>query len=508
MKLSVRILTLAVLMAALAPSCDKSNPENGGSVTPTPTPTPTPEPKPTQADYTILYYGCGGGNLDAGDEYTILDMAKALPEKDSNVRILAQYKYSSPKSTAFTAKDNTLSGEAGHLYRYEVSPKIIAPKNSKKCLILPQDAQYGNQNGKSELFQPDSIASFIKYGVATAPAKDYVLIFCGHGNGYNLFEDIPGAEKTKSTVGDENHESNPGVTMYQIKEGIARSGVNITLLAFESCEMGQIEVVAELQGSAKYMLASGHSINSLAHSEFIYALLDGEPLMESMAEYAQVSLNNNLSNKDGNMNFAVTDFSQTEPFFKALKEITDYMCKNVKDNLKGYKTAAGKTFQFEKEDSKFDIYDYLCFLGSDVYKDDAEYTRLLENVSKTLEKAQPIHYNSLSCKGNKYYDKLSYSVVLGAQGYIVEYSDHGKKQIARDKKGSTYKLKKNVVGVLLDENEKGAWNITYNLTAFDKTVGWSRWFEKNPAFPRNNPPFFLFQTEDDEVSDLEDFLAL
>ena len=505
MKKTLSILTMAALLVALVPSCNKTTPENnggkdnGGDVTPDPTPDPTPAPDPV--DYTILFYGCGGGNLDSDDENNLKDVAKALPEKDSKVRFLAQYKYSSPKSVTFTPADEddnyVAAGQAGHLYRYEVTAAIVASDDESSTYIkLPQGAQYGNQNAKAELFQPDSIASFIKYGVATAPAKNYILVFGGHGNGYNLYEDIPWTE-SKTTVSDENLEDDPSVSMYHIKEGIKRSGATITLLAFESCEMGQIEVVAELQNSAKYMMASGHSISALAYNELISSIQKGDKFMDIMISFARGSLNDNLPRKGGHMNFSVTDFSKTQPFFTALKEITDYLCNNVKeDKLEGYKTAAADTYQFDKEDSKFDIYDYLCFLGRDVYSEDAEYTRLLENVTKTLNEAQPIHYNSLDCKGDKYYAWLSYSVVMGAQGYMLDFQNKGQRQIARDKNGTTYRLVNNVVGDQIKEDSYGAWAKTYNLTTFDKTVGWSKWFEKNPAFPRNNPPFYLYQRDD------------
>lgn len=495
MNKNVRILTVVALMAVLFSSCNKTTTEPG--TTPTPTPTPGPE---AQVDYTILYYGCGGGNLDGGDEDTVMEMAQALPESDSNVRILVQYKYSSPKSRSYTVTGgdkNTLAGEAGHVYRYEVTPKVIAPKGSSQTLLLPSNAQYGNQNAQCELFQPDSIASFIKYAVKQAPAKDYILVFSGHGNGYSLYEDIPIA--TKSTVSDDNFDGDTAISMYQVKEGIKRSGVNIALLAFESCEMGQIEVVAELQNSAKYMMASGHSISGLGYPQFINALLDQEDFLVCCTEFAKASLNANLSGKGGNMNFAVTDFSKTAPFFEALKNITTYLCAHKVDNLNGYLAAAGKTYQFDQEDSKFDIIDYLYFLGSEVYSQDAEYLQLLNTVKETFLAAQPIHFNSLACKGNIFYDRLSYSITLGAQGYMAEYSDRGRKQVARASDGTTYRLINNVVGEELNTSADLAWSKTYNLTTFDKTVGWSKWFSVNPAFPRNNPPFYNFQNADQPI---------
>jgi len=502
MRKLVSIFTMAALLAVLVPACDKTTPENrdgkddSGKTDPTPTPTPS-----AKADYTILFYGIGGGDLDLSDEQTILDMARSLPKENSNVRIVVEYKYSSEKGVKKNEKSSDgfkISGVPGQVYRYEVTPSIAAKKNAAKYLQLPEEAAYGKQAADAEMFQPDSIASFIKYAAKQAPANQYIMFISGHGNGYNLFDDVPLA--TKATAYDDCFK-NGGISMYQLKEGIKRSGVQLAVLGFQSCEMGQLEVVAELQGAASYMMASGHSINDLGYNEMLDAMLDGETFQVCMKELVMGSLKANLPMKGGNMNFSLTDLTKVGPFLNALKEITTYLCAHKVDNLNGYLAAAGKTYQYDQEDSKFDIYDYLYFLGKEVYSKDQEYQNLLATVKKTLDVAQPIHYNSLECKGDDYYDNLSYSVTLGAQGYLAEYSDKGHRQIARAKNGDTYRLKMNVVGQLVNQEPETAWDKTYQLTTFDKTVGWSKWFAVNPAFPRNNPPFYNYQTPDEPIDD-------
>ena len=461
MKKFTCILTTAALLVALAPACDKTTPENKNNNNPeeeTPSVTPT-----AKADYTILFYGIGGGNLDTDDEGAIQDMARSLTEENSKVRVLVQYKYSSEKGVNKLEKsENTrISGKAGQIYRYEVTPDIDAPKGANYKLNLPDSYQYGNQGANAEMFQPDSIASFIKYGVQQAPASQYLLFISGHGNGYSLFDDIP--LPTKATAYDDCFK-NGGISMYELKEGIKRSGVQLALLGFESCEMGQLEVVAELQGAANYMMASGHSINDLGYNEMLDAMLDGETFQVCMDELVLGSLKANLPKKGGHMNFSLTDLTKVGPFLNALKDITAYLCAHKMDNLKGYLSAAGKTYQYDQEENKFDIYDYLYFLGKEVYSQDEDYQALLKTVKKTLDVAQPIHYNFLHCKGD-YYDNLSYSVMLGAQGYTVEYGKRGKTQIARDKNGTTYRLVNNVVSTQsLKSDTEYAWNLTYELT--------------------------------------------
>lgn len=504
MKRLVSIFTLAALLAVLVPSCDKTTPENrdgkDDSEKTDPTPTPTPSAK---ADYTILYYGIGGGNLDIGDEDTIKDMAKALDGENCNIRIITQYKYSSEAGVAAKEKamNFKISGEPGTVYRYEITPSILAPKGSNCYLTLPKDSKFAGADYK--MFAPENISSFIKYAVEKAPASQYLFFVTGHGDGYDLAADIP---LTKTTATDENFEDNPGISMYQIKEGIRQSGVQLALLGYQSCEMGQIEVISELQGAASYIMASGHTISDFGYTNMIEAMRDGDPFKTALEDLVRGSLNENLPQKGGNANFHVTDMEKLPAFLGTLKEITTYLCANKLDNEKGYLAAAAKTYQYDEDENKFDLYDYLYFLGKEVYSKDQNYLNLLEKVKAALEQAQPIHYNSLECKGDKYYDNLSYSVCLGAQGYLVDYTDNGRKQQAIDKKGTIYSLVNNVVDtskpIKTDANK--AWDKTYNLTTFDKTVGWSKWFAVNPAFPRNNPPFYIYQTPDEPVDDDDD----
>ena len=504
MKRLVSIFTLAALLAVLVPSCDKTTPENrdgkDDSEKTDPTPTPTPSAK---ADYTILYYGIGGGNLDIGDEDTIKDMAKALDGENCNIRIITQYKYSSEAGVAAKEKamNFKISGEPGTVYRYEITPSILAPKGSNCHLTLPKDSKFAGADYK--MFAPENISSFIKYAVEKAPASQYLFFVTGHGDGYNLAADIP---LTKTTATDEKFEDNPGISMYQIKEGIRQSGVQLALLGYQSCEMGQIEVISELQGAASYIMASGHTISDFGYTNMIEAMRDGDPFKTALEDLVRGSLNENLPQKGGNANFHVTDMEKLPAFLGALKEITTYLCANKLDNEKGYLAAAAKTYQYDEDENKFDLYDYLYFLGKEVYSKDQNYLNLLEKVKAALEQAQPIHYNSLECKGDKYYDNLSYSVCLGAQGYLVDYTEQGRKQQAIDKKGTIYSLVNNVVDtskpIKTDANK--AWDKTYNLTTFDKTVGWSKWFAVNPAFPRNNPPFYNYQTPDEPVDDDDD----
>jgi hypothetical protein len=60
-------------------------------------PTPTPEPE-SQAEYTILYYGTGGANLDQFFIRSIPQFCEADPVAYKHVNVVVQYKYSTSKN--------------------------------------------------------------------------------------------------------------------------------------------------------------------------------------------------------------------------------------------------------------------------------------------------------------------------------------------------------------------------------------------------------------------------
>ena len=258
-------------------------------------------------------------------------MAKTLDGENCNVRIITQYKYSTKEGVAQKEKQRNfkISGEPGTVYRYEITPSIIAPKGSDHYLTLPKDTKIAGADYK--MYAPENISSFIKYAVEKAPANQYLFFVTGHGDGYNLEADIP---LTKTTASDENFEENPGISMYQIKEGIRQSGVQFALLGYQSCEMGQIEVISELQGAASYIMASGHTISDFGYGDMIEAMRDGDPFKTVLEDLARGSLNENLPQKGGNANFHITDMSKLPAFLATLKDITTYLCANKLDNEK------------------------------------------------------------------------------------------------------------------------------------------------------------------------------
>ena len=60
---------------------------------------PAPQPESEQlAEYTILYYAHGGGNLDKKALSMIADFYKANPDAYKKVNVVVQYKFSKAKT--------------------------------------------------------------------------------------------------------------------------------------------------------------------------------------------------------------------------------------------------------------------------------------------------------------------------------------------------------------------------------------------------------------------------
>ena len=178
---------------------------------------PTIEPEEL-ADATILWYGCGGGNVDAAILEDFHKFYKAKPESFDRVNVVAQYK-TSLNPTVYKQIDyetvvqwademSKLKSEeemenmnlveyfllchpkAGESYRFAVDPK----KTLRKQLL--ETEPYGEKN--ADITNPDSLTNFINWAAKNYPAKRYILVMADHGGGYLPHSDL--ADATSSPM--------------------------------------------------------------------------------------------------------------------------------------------------------------------------------------------------------------------------------------------------------------------------------------------------------------------
>ena len=459
-----------------------------------------------EADYTVMLYTVGGGNLDNQIETDIKNAAGAIKADNKKVRYLIQYKYSSQASingiSGFLP-----SGKPGHVYRYEASPNIVNTEKSP-MLLLKDDHIYGTQNEKAEFFQPDSIVNFMKYCQKVAPAKNYILVLSDHGGGYAVNDDYDKSlEKmgTRATCFDDNL-AGRGITCKEIRTALERSGMHLTMLYFDCCLMNNMETLSEVINLTDYVLASGHTNGGGNHQAFVEELYNasaGDAFTDAMSRYAKTCAqrNNMIWMLHGatwarNVDFVLTDMKKFPAILTALRDYVDFAIKNMGGaQAEDFQYAASDCYQYSPGFPLYDLRDYCEKLQANAFGHLPNEWHYYDNLENALQAAQVCHYYSIQSEGYKEITPhwLSYNVSLGAKGFIGStiLKKEPTKIYGYNKDGNlaTVDISNLNLTVLGKNTPWFAWSQTYYQLEFDKQTGWSRWLEANTGFPINNPPY-------------------
>lgn len=479
----------------------------------------------TKPEYTIMFYTVGGGDLDYSIEDDLMRAMEMLQPNDVSVRFFVQMKYSNEetywkkrrekKPTGDLSEFNLQGGEFSTVYRYELLPSMLSA-DKKTMLKLPESAKYGAQGDKAAFYEPDSIASFINYCKASNPDADkYILILSDHGGGYFPLNDYDkSAEKAVSkngprrSVGFDPELGGKSITPLELKEGILKSNVKkLNLLFYDCCLLNIVDAVCETTDIASYVLASGHSTSGCNYGELVHELylqLGGyQSQVDAFKYYTQNCSDvhyeryKNGSNdvRDHYIDWALTQTDQLPAMMSAMKRFTDAVCNYydketlpAADLLAKYQEAANYPWKYIDIYPYYDLAGYAYALAN--VMNDQEVTQAYNDLFKTIEHAIIYHSYANKAKDNN----LSYSINIGAQGYLrADFNKEHTSFACFDKNGD--------IGFYYPENEtivaspghkyaseKYAWKNSFGQSAFDKTVGWTRWLERNPAMPNNNPP--------------------
>ena len=459
-----------------------------------------------EADYTVMLYTVGGGNLDNQIETDIKNAAGAIKADNKKVRYLIQYKYSSQASingiSGFLP-----SGKPGHVYRYEASPNIVNTEKSP-MLLLKDDYIYGTQNEKAEFFQPDSIVNFMKYCQKVAPAKNYILVLSDHGGGYAVNDDYDKSlEKTgtRATCFDDNL-AGRGITCKEIRTALEKSGMHLTMLYFDCCLMNNMETLSEVINLTDYVLASGHTNGGGNHQAFVEELYNasaGDAFTDAMSRYAKTCAQRNSmiwmlhgATWARNVDFVLTDMKKFPAILTALRDYVDFAIKNMGGaQAEDFQYAASDCYQYSPGFPLYDLRDYCEKLQANAFGHLPDEWHYYDNLENALQAAQVCHYYSIQSEGYKEITPhwLSYNVSLGAKGFIGNtiLKKEPTKIYGYNKDGNlaTVDISNLNLTVLGKNTPWFAWSQTYHQLEFDKQTGWSRWLEANTGFPINNPPY-------------------
>ena len=300
MKKYLLYLTFCLLSLAALSSCSDDN-----------DPTPVPGPDPTPSGYCLMFYMSGGD-----PEHDILLMESARQAAEATGDDVA--------ATILMKASGKGEGEAHNgTYRYTAQNGV-----------LTEDPTF-NPGEDFAITDPKELTDFIRWSAEQYPNRNYLLVIGGHGQAFYPFSEIYEEEaepKTRSTL----YDNGKTMSSAQLGDAIRQSGQNIDALIFNSCQQGNIEMLAEWEGTADYLLSSPFSIPDFGYdyASLIGDLQQGRSVEEALARTAHRAINLWQEFHKQELYGMVTQVSRIRdltPLWETMRQIIDAMKNSMED---------------------------------------------------------------------------------------------------------------------------------------------------------------------------------
>ena len=307
----------------------------------------TPQQPEELADYTIIYYGHGGGNLDVLLMQNIMDFSFAEEEAYKNVNICVQYKFSSLKSMEALYEElaeqvdpndpemvNELEGYktyyplASKTMRFVVNRAEgniedgeIDDDDDETPATLDMDSFYGKDN--ADIANPDSLTNFINWAASVKPAKKYILVLSDHGGGYCPDDDLPqAAALTRGVIYDDGNDTH--FTVKSLAQAISAANVRPAAVYLDACLMNSAEYLFELAPLTDYYVGSTFLVPGLGgdYISLVNALSQNpNDLEKALSTFAKATVD---GWEQGEGEGELEDGDDDDAFRKVLKKYLDY----------------------------------------------------------------------------------------------------------------------------------------------------------------------------------------
>ncbi len=190
--------------------------------------------------WTILFYGAGDNDLAPAMFQEVNQLESAA--SGSSINIIAQL--------------DLPDDDKGFCKMY-----FIGKDTDPETITSPVLRELGSVN----MAEPETLASFIAYGIKKYPAEHYMLVIADHGKAW------------RGAISDMSHNgwmTTPEIRK-SIEKGMAGEGKPLDVIAFDACLMASAEVAYELKDVAQYMVASEETEGAAGWS--FPLILDGRP---------------------------------------------------------------------------------------------------------------------------------------------------------------------------------------------------------------------------------------
>lgn len=192
---------------------------------PTAVPLPSPTYSPDLADWTVLVYMAADNSLVQAGLRDLNEMETAVLSNKVNVVVQIDR----------AAGDGN---DWNHARRY-----LVQPDDNASVIHSPVLAELGEVN----MGEGETLADFVRWGIASYPANQYALVMWDHGAGW-------GGIATDNSRSDR---LSLAELAQGVRAGLQAAGVDkLDVVAFDACLMGQLDVFAAVQPLAEFAVGS------------------------------------------------------------------------------------------------------------------------------------------------------------------------------------------------------------------------------------------------------------
>jgi hypothetical protein len=443
------------------------------------------------ADYTIIYYGNGGGDLDKALMETIAQFYRADAESRKNVNICVQYKFSTLKSLQ-KKKLEQFYPYAGKTCRFTVPPKTTDADLKTTLMTTMSSHFFGPDN--ADFCRSDSLANYINWATKQFPARKYILILNDHGGGYLPNDELPVADvstpQTRGVIYDDGY-NDKHFTAKTLAKALSQSREHLSALYMDACIMNTAEYQFELAPLTDYFVLSTCSVPDEGgyYAELVQALsANPDDLEKGLARFAKYCVerwdnDKELEKEDEEVykhhDMNVYRATEVEAFGAELKKFVDCLLDTYRNGSDEERAKiddiTAHAYRIDYDQPSYDLMHYVYMLKA----------ALPDVFGSVFESLTDVAYNRYivfqqsSAWLNENGHTVSLSVLLGCQGHYMTKEDG--KDYRYDADGMYYLLQD---GELLNGRSWGSTlDETYGQLRFDKATGWSRWLRLNQQEP-------------------------
>ena len=502
------------------------------------------------AEATIMWYGHGGGNVDAAVLDVFRSFYYAKKESYKHVNVVAQYKASlhpsiyegitveqiaeEAKKVVAESTEEELENmdppayfmlfhpQPGKTYRFAVDSQ----KTLRQQML--ETEPYGEHN--CDFTCPDSLTSFINWAAKNYPAKKYILVMGDHGGGYTPDADLVDAAATRGLVFDDGHDRKC-FSAKSLARAVRNANVRPEGIVFYLCLMNNIEFLYDVKDVTDYVTCStyvmfgcGSALNTIVDD-----MATGKDTKTTLEHFVDASMeywDKNFTNPEYPdpplyYDLTMTETSRLNDLAPLLKEFADRLVDTYQNGTAEQRAIIDEcTENAVKVQNKYPFYDYAKYMES-LFKDLPEvfdedlFDRLKTAFNACIVKQRYSNYLT----SHNY--QVDYSVMLAVKGRYVKYTydESSGTPVMKNAKvyypDGTLETYKYVAGS--DDSSDGSLSSyefeksetwpstfadTYQQTTFDRLVGWSRWLLINESAPPAwSASSFNFQLPGDDMSD-------